>query len=63
MEKINKKNFAKILDSLHEGIIVHGKDRRIRFFNHSAEKITGFNREEILGSDYPVLTRQNYYLK
>jgi len=51
MEKIDKRNFEKILDSLHEGIIVHDKDRRILFFNHSAEKITGVNREEILGCD------------
>jgi PAS domain S-box-containing protein len=56
MEKIDKKNFEKILDSLHEGIIVHGKDRRIRFFNHSAEKINGFQREEFPKCDYSALT-------
>jgi PAS domain S-box-containing protein len=48
---LDKKNLEKILDSLHEGIIVHDRDRHIQFFNHSAEKITGFSREEILGND------------
>ena len=46
-----RKNLEYILDNLAEGIIVHDKDRRILFFNRSAEKITGYSRKDILGKD------------
>ncbi|MGB6930258.1 MAG: sigma 54-interacting transcriptional regulator [Syntrophobacteria bacterium] len=44
-------NLQRILDSLMEGIIAHDKERRILFFNRAAEKITGYDREEVLGRD------------
>ena len=44
-------NLVRILDSLKEGIIAHDLDRRIFFFNAEAERITGYNREEVLGRD------------
>ena len=44
-------NLVRILDNLKEGIIAHDLDRRIFFFNKEAEKITGFNRQEVLGCD------------
>jgi len=47
----DKKNLERILDSLMEGIIAHDKQRRILFFNRAAEKITGYQRQEILGKD------------
>ena len=47
----DKKNLERILDSLMEGIIAHDKERRILFFNRAAEKITGYDREEVLGRD------------
>jgi PAS domain S-box-containing protein len=47
----DKINLERILDSLMEGIIAHDKERRILFFNRAAEKITGYDREEILGRD------------
>ncbi len=47
----DKKNLERILDSLMEGIIAHDKERRILFFNRAAEKITGYDRAEILGRD------------
>ncbi|MFC1513119.1 sigma-54 interaction domain-containing protein [Thermodesulfobacteriota bacterium] len=40
-----------VMDSLHEGIIAHDRQRRIFFFNRAAEKITGYGRDEILGRD------------
>jgi len=44
-------NLLRILDNLQEGIIAHDQNRRIVFFNKSAEKITGFKREEVLNKD------------
>ncbi|MCK5509490.1 MAG: sigma 54-interacting transcriptional regulator, partial [Desulfobacterales bacterium] len=39
------------LDNLKDGIIAHDIKRRIFFFNHEAERITGFNRKDVLGRD------------
>lgn len=47
----DKENLERILDSLMEGIIAHDKQRRILFFNKAAEKITGYDRSEVLGRD------------
>jgi PAS domain S-box-containing protein len=47
----DRKNLERILDSLMEGIIAHDKERRILFFNRAAEKITGYDRAEMLGRD------------
>lgn len=46
-----RENLARILDNLKEGVIAHDLKRRIFFFNHQAERITGFSRDEILGKD------------
>ncbi len=46
-----RENLERIIDNLHEGIIAHDKDRRIIYFNKTAEKITGYRREEVLGRD------------
>ncbi len=47
----DSRNLVRILDNLKEGIIAHDLDRRIFFFNHAAEKITGYDREEVLHKD------------
>src|SRR6056297_1948298 len=47
----NEKNLIRILDNLKEGIIAHDLNRRIFFFNHEAERITGYSREEVLYQD------------
>jgi PAS domain S-box-containing protein len=47
----NQKNLERILDNLKDGIIAHDLNRRIFYFNNQAEKITGFNRKEVLGKD------------
>ncbi|MCP4689636.1 MAG: PAS domain S-box protein [Desulfobacterales bacterium] len=47
----DKKNLERILDNLKDGIIAHNMERCIFFFNREAERITGFQREEVLGRD------------
>jgi sigma-54 dependent transcriptional regulator, acetoin dehydrogenase operon transcriptional activator AcoR len=44
-------NLVRILDSLKEGIIAHDLQRRIFFFNSAAERITGYERANVLGRD------------
>jgi PAS domain-containing protein len=46
-----QENLERILDNLAEGIIAHDVNRRILFFNRSAERITGYKREDVLGRD------------
>ena len=47
----DRKSLEYILNNLKEGIIAHDLDRRILFYSDGAEKILGFNREEVLGKD------------
>jgi len=47
----SRRNAELLLDNLHEGILAHDMERRIFFFNQAAEKITGFNRKDVLGKD------------
>ena len=47
----NKVNLVRILDNLKEGIIAHDLDRKIFFFNREAERLTGYNRDDVLGRD------------
>ena len=47
----NRKNLERILENLDVGIIAHDLSRQIFYFNEQAEKITGYNREEVLGKD------------
>ncbi len=46
-----QKNADLVLDNLQEGILAHDVNRRIFFFNKAAEKITGFDRKDVLGKD------------
>ncbi len=48
MEEIKLKN-EDILDSLGEGVFTVDKSFRINFFNKAAERITGHNRNEVIG--------------
>jgi PAS domain S-box-containing protein len=43
--------FSTVVDSLREGIIAHGFDRRIFLFSKGAERITGVSRETVIGRD------------
>lgn len=47
----DSRNLVRILDNLKEGIIAHDLNRRIFFFNHEAERITGYSREDVLYKD------------
>ena len=44
----HRDNLEHVLDSLKEGIIAHDMSRRIFFFNQEAERISGYNREDVL---------------
>ncbi|MFP3927965.1 MAG: sigma-54 interaction domain-containing protein, partial [Desulfobacteraceae bacterium] len=46
-----KHNLERILENLSEGIIAHDTERKILYFNRSAERITGYRREDVLGKD------------
>ncbi len=47
----SRENLIRILDNLKEGIIAHDLQRRIFFFNAEAERITGYDRADVLGRD------------
>jgi len=47
----HRDNLEHVLDNLKEGIIAHDPQRRIFFFNREAERITGYDRNEVLGKD------------
>lgn len=47
----HRDNLEHVLDNLKEGIIAHDPQRRIFFFNREAERITGYDRSEVLGRD------------
>lgn len=49
---VGEQNQARlILDHLSEGIIAHDHARHIVFFNQAAERLTGYNRNEVMGRD------------
>jgi PAS domain S-box-containing protein len=47
----HRDNLEHVLDNLKEGIIAHDPQRRIFFFNREAERITGYDRHEVVGRD------------
>ncbi len=53
LEKLmcHRDNLEHVLDSLKEGIIAHDLNRRIFFFNQEAERISGYDRQEVVGKD------------
>lgn len=46
-----------ILNSISEGVMTVDRDWKIASWNRAAEKITGFHREEVLGSDCSKIFR------
>ncbi|MCP4672435.1 MAG: PAS domain-containing protein, partial [Desulfobacula sp.] len=48
---IARRNLELVLDNLMDGVMAHTSNRRIFFFNKAAEKITGYDRADILGKD------------
>jgi sigma-54 dependent transcriptional regulator, acetoin dehydrogenase operon transcriptional activator AcoR len=47
----NPESLERVLDNLKEGVVAHDLNRRIFFFNREAERITGFDRSDVLGKD------------
>ncbi len=47
----NLTNLERLVDNLKDGIIGHDLKRNIFYFNQQAEKITGYDRKEVLGKD------------
>ncbi|MBW2459482.1 MAG: sigma 54-interacting transcriptional regulator [Deltaproteobacteria bacterium] len=47
----SRRRFETVLDSLDEGIIIHDEERRIYVFNEAAERITGHQRDDVIGRD------------
>lgn len=47
--EISDKHKDHILESIGEGVFTVDKNFKINFFNKAAERITGYNREEVLG--------------
>jgi PAS domain S-box-containing protein len=47
----HRDNLEHVLDNLKEGIIAHDMNRRIFFFNHEAERITGYSRNDVVGKN------------
>ncbi|MDH5384289.1 MAG: PAS domain S-box protein [Candidatus Aminicenantes bacterium] len=47
-DEITKEFIANILESMEGGVLTIDRNARITSFNHSAEEITGFKREEVL---------------
>jgi PAS domain S-box-containing protein len=50
-EKITKEFLLNILESMDGGILTVDRNARITSFNHAAEEITGFKRDEVLEQD------------
>ena len=46
-----RQTFGALLDNLTDGVMAHDPHRRIFFFNHAAQKITGYEYAEIVGRD------------
>ncbi|MBN2211247.1 MAG: sigma 54-interacting transcriptional regulator [Sedimentisphaerales bacterium] len=46
-----KRNNEVMMDHIPEGLIVHTNERIITAFNHAAERITGYNRDDVIGRD------------
>lgn len=55
----NNKMLQSILNSVSEGVMTVDKDWKIASWNRAAEKITGYHREEVLGSDCSRLFRSS----
>jgi diguanylate cyclase (GGDEF)-like protein/PAS domain S-box-containing protein len=46
---MNDELFRKVIDNLYEGVYFIDREKRISYWNHAAEKITGYASSEVLG--------------
>ncbi len=49
MIPLNIEDFKTVFGLLEEGVVISDKDRRIRFLNRAAERITGHSAEQVVG--------------
>jgi PAS domain S-box-containing protein len=42
--------YERLLDGISDGGYFMDRDRIIRYWNHGAERITGFNKDEVIGT-------------
>lgn len=47
--KLEKDSYERIIENLHDGLYFVDRDRIITYWNKSAEKITGFTEDEVVG--------------
>lgn len=47
--QISGSSFKSVLDSLYDGVYVLNREKKIVYWNQSAERLTGFRSEEVLG--------------
>lgn len=47
--QITGHSFKSVLDSLYDGVYVLNRERKIVYWNKSAERLTGFKQEDVLG--------------
>lgn len=45
----DEKSYQRIIETLHDGLYFVDRDRRITYWNRSAEKISGFTADEVMG--------------
>ncbi|QWV95348.1 sensor domain-containing diguanylate cyclase [Geomonas oryzisoli] len=46
---LSKDSYKKIIDDLRDGLYIVDTDRKIVFWNHAAERISGYSAEEVIG--------------
>lgn len=44
-------NYKMVLDHISDAIVAHDFNRRIYYFNHAAEKLTGYKQDEVINRD------------
>jgi len=42
--------YERLMEGISDGVHLMDRDRVIRYWNHGAERITGFNRDEVIGT-------------
>lgn len=57
LDLTDEQSLQMILDSVPEGILVFDRSLRISYFNKTAENITGYLVDEVVGATYPEVFR------
>jgi sigma-54 dependent transcriptional regulator, acetoin dehydrogenase operon transcriptional activator AcoR len=54
-----RKSYGQILNNITDGVVAHDSSRKIYFFNHAAEEITGYKYKEVIGRDCHIVLPDN----